>query len=123
MSGMKKEQVDYFRDLLQGRLQELLSNADDTVNEMTGEIESFPDPTDRASLESDRNFTLRIRDRERKLIGKVKAALERIEDGSFGVCDTCGGEISFKRLQARPVTTQCIDCKKKEEALERARGL
>ena len=120
---MKKEQVDYFRDLLQGRLQELLSNADDTVNEMTGEIESFPDPTDRASLESDRNFTLRIRDRERKLIGKVKAALERIEDGSFGVCDTCGGEISFKRLQARPVTTQCIDCKKKEEALERARGL
>ena len=85
MSGMKKEQVDYFRDLLQGRLQELLSNADDTVNEMTGEIESFPDPTDRASLESDRNFTLRIRDRERKLIGKIKAALERIEDGSFGV--------------------------------------
>ena len=123
MSGMKKEQVDYFRDLLQGRLQELLSNADDTVNEMTGEIESFPDPTDRASLESDRNFTLRIRDRERKLIGKIKAALERIEDGSFGVCDTCGGEISFKRLQARPVTTQCIDCKKKDEALERARGL
>jgi DnaK suppressor protein len=123
VSGMKKEQVDYFRDLLQGRLQELLTNADDTVNEMTGEIESFPDPTDRASLESDRNFTLRIRDRERMLIGKIKAALERIEDGTFGLCDTCGGEISFKRLQARPVTTQCIECKKKDEALERARGL
>ena len=120
---MKKEQVDYFKELLEQRLQELLSNADGTVTEMTVDVESFPDPTDRASLESDRNFTLRIRDRERKLIGKIKEALERIEDGTFGECEKCGGDISFKRLQARPVTTLCIECKKRQEASEKARGL
>ena len=120
---MEKKQIDYFKDLLEGRLQELLTNANGTVNEMTGEIETFPDPTDRASLESDRNFTLRIRDRERKLIGKIKEALERIEEGTFGECERCGGEISFKRLQARPVTTCCIECKKREEASEKARGV
>ena len=117
---MKKEQVDYFKELLEQRLQELLTNADGTVTEMTVDVESFPDPTDRASLESDRNFTLRIRDRERKLIGKIKEALERIEDGSFGECEKCGGDISFKRLQARPVTTLCIDCKKRQEATEKS---
>ena len=120
---MNKEQIDYFKDLLEQRLQELLSNVDGTVTDMTGDVESFPDPTDRASLESDRNFTLRIRDRERKLIGKIKEALERIEEGSFGICEKCGGDISFKRLQARPVTTYCIECKKKEESQEKARGM
>jgi DnaK suppressor protein len=103
-------------------LGDLLKNAEGTVNDMTDILEGFPDPTDRASLESDRNFTLRIRDRERKLIVKVKEALERIEDGSYGVCDRCGGDISEKRLIARPVTTSCIECKKKEEAVEKARG-
>ncbi len=120
---MEKEQIDFFKDLLERRMQELLTNVDDTVNDMTGDVESFPDPTDRASLESDRNFTLRIRDRERKLIGKIKEALERIEDGTFGICEKCGGDISFKRLEARPVTTYCIDCKKREESMEKARGL
>jgi DnaK suppressor protein len=66
---------------------------------------------------------LRIRDRESKLIRKIKSALERIENGTFGVCETCGGEISIKRLKARPVTSQCIECKSKEEALEKALGL
>jgi DnaK suppressor protein len=90
---------------------------------MTGGKESFPDPTDRASLESDRNFMLRMKDRERKLIVKIKKALERIENGTFGICERCGEDISIKRLTARPVTTLCIDCKTKEEALEKARGL
>ena len=89
---------------------------------MTDEQENFPDPNDRASLESDRNFELRIRDRERKLIAKMQEALKRIDDGTFGVCDSCGGPISEKRLQARPVTTQCIDCKTKEEKMEKQRG-
>jgi len=89
---------------------------------MTDEQENFPDPNDRASLESDRNFELRIRDRERKLIAKMQEALKRIDDGTFGICDTCGGPISEKRLQARPVTTQCIDCKTKEEKMEKQRG-
>jgi DnaK suppressor protein len=85
----------------------------------------FPDPTDRASLESDRNFLLRIKDRERKLIMKVKEALDRIDNGTFGICESCGKPISEKRLMARPVTTQCIDCKteeEKKERLERLRG-
>jgi DnaK suppressor protein len=89
---------------------------------MTDEQENFPDPNDRASLESDRNFELRIRDRERKLIAKMQEAIKRIDDGTFGLCDSCGGSISEKRLQARPVTTQCIDCKTKEEKMEKQRG-
>jgi len=90
---------------------------------MTAPKENFPDPTDRASLEADRNFMLRIRDRENKLIKKIKKALDRIENGTFGMCEKCGEEISVKRLMARPVTTLCIDCKTKEEAFEKALGL
>ena len=119
---MKPERVEYFRKILAGRLQELLGQADATVSKMTGSQETFPDPTDRASMESDRNFTLRIRDRERKLIGKIKDALTRIEDGSFGYCEECGNEIGLKRLEARPVTTLCIECKTRQEKNEKARG-
>jgi DnaK suppressor protein len=73
-------------------------------------------------LEADRKFTLRIRDRERKLIGKIKEALERIENNAYGICEECGADISKKRLEARPVTTLCIACKKKQETEERAKG-
>ncbi|HEX7372865.1 MAG TPA: TraR/DksA C4-type zinc finger protein, partial [Thermodesulfobacteriota bacterium] len=81
--------------------------------------DSFPDPTDRANLETDRNFLLRIRDRERKLIGKIKEALARIDDGTFGICEECGDDISEERLKARPMTTLCIDCKTKAEEEEK----
>ncbi len=101
----------------------LLNQADDTVSGMTATKENFPDPTDRASLEADRNFMLRIRDRESKLIKKIKKALDRIEKGTFGICESCGEDITIKRMKARPVTSQCIDCKSKEEALEKALGL
>lgn len=120
---MDKETSEYFRDLLQNQLDELIQEALKTVNGMTNLKDTFPDPTDRAALETDRNFLLRIRDRERKLIEKIKEALERIDQGSFGICEVCGKEISDERLMARPVTTLCIDCKKKQEARERARGL
>jgi len=119
---MNEKQIEYFKDLLTTRLDELLGQADATVNDMTDQKETYPDPTDRASLESDRNFTLRIRDRERKLIGKIKEALERIEEGTFGICESCGQEIGIKRLEARPVTTLCIECKTKQETSEKARG-
>ncbi|HSM90338.1 MAG TPA: RNA polymerase-binding protein DksA, partial [Desulfobacterales bacterium] len=108
---MKKKDLDFFKKYLENRLQELLSQADDTVSGMTSANENFPDPTDRASLEADRNFLLRIRDRESKLIKKIKQALDRIENGTYGICESCGEEISVKRLKARPVTTQCIECK------------
>jgi DnaK suppressor protein len=122
-SIMKKRELDFFKEQLNNLLEELLSQADETVSGMTAPKENFPDPTDRASLEADRNFMLRIRDRESKLILKVKKALARIETGTFGVCESCGEDISFDRLKARPVTTQCIDCKTKEENLEKALGL
>ena len=120
---MNKKDIEYFKDLLANRLEDLLSQADNTVSGMTTPKENFPDPTDRASLESDRNFMLRIRDRESKLIKKIKKAQARIENGTFGVCEKCGEDITKKRLIARPVTTQCIDCKTKEEAFEKALGL
>ncbi|MGD8367491.1 MAG: RNA polymerase-binding protein DksA [Desulfobacterales bacterium] len=120
---MKKKDIEFFRDLLNQRLKDLLTQADDTVSGMTDQRENFPDPTDRASLEADRNFMLRIRDRENKLIKKIKKALDRIENGTFGICEICGEDISIERLKARPVTTQCIDCKTKEEAKEKALGL
>ena len=120
---MKKKDIDYFKEFLNNRLQELLSHADDTVSGMTQPKENFPDPTDRASLESERNFLLRIRDRENKLIKKIRGALDRIENGTYGICEECGENISIRRLKARPVTTQCIDCKTKEEASEKALGL
>lgn len=120
---MRKRDLDFFKKHLQQRMQELLNQADDTVSGMTTTNENFPDPTDRASLEAERNFMLRIRDRESKLIKKIKQALERIENGTYGICESCGEEISIKRLKARPVTTQCIECKAKEESLEKALGI
>lgn len=120
---MKTKDTEKFKALLTSRLKELLSHANGTVSDMTITKENFPDPNDRASLESDRNFMLRIRDRENKLIKKIKKALERIENKTFGICEKCGDEISFERIKARPVTTQCIKCKTKEEAMEKALGL
>jgi DnaK suppressor protein len=120
---MNEKDLKFFEELLHKRLEELLSHAGETVTGMTEQKENFPDPTDRAPLESDRNFMLRIRDREHKLIKKVKKALERIENKTFGICETCGEDISTQRLKARPVTTQCIDCKTKEEAFEKALGI
>ncbi len=120
---MDKKEIEFFKELLHRRLEELLNHAGDTVSGMTEQKENFPDPTDRATLESDRNFMLRIRDREYKLIKKVKKALDRMENDTFGICEKCGEDISVERLKARPVTTQCIDCKTKEEAFEKALGI
>jgi DnaK suppressor protein len=116
---MEEKKLVYFKELLTERLQTLLSEAEKTVTGMTNEEDTFPDPTDRANLETDRNFLLRIRDRERKLILKINQALARIEEGTFGICEECGQEISQERLEARPVTTLCIECKTKAEAEEK----
>ena len=120
---MKPEKIEFFRYMLTQKINELLGDAGRTVSEMTsGSKENYPDPNDRASLESDRNFELRIRDRERKLIMKMQETIQRMDDGVFGICDICGGPISEKRLMARPVTTQCIDCKMKQEKMEKLKG-
>ena len=120
--NLKQEKMETYKALLSQKINELLSEAGKTVTEMTNGKENYPDPNDRASLESDRNFELRIRDRERKLIMKMQEAIKRIDDGVFGICEVCGGPISEKRLMARPVTTLCIDCKTKQEKMEKLKG-
>ncbi len=116
---MDNKTLAEFGELLNQQLESLLQEVGKTVSEMTEENPNFPDPTDRASLESDRNFELRIRDRERMLINKIRQALERIKDGSFGYCETCEEDIGTERLRARPVTTLCIDCKTEQERQEK----
>jgi DnaK suppressor protein len=120
---MEQKDIEHFKKILANQLKELLIHAGDTVSGMTTPRENFPDPADRATIETDRNFMLRIRDRERQLAGKIRKALLLIENGTFGICEKCEEEISFKRIEARPVTTQCIDCKTKEEIYENALGV
>jgi DnaK suppressor protein len=112
------EELELFRNLLNQRMQELRSEAGKTVENMD-EDENFPDPSDRASMESNRNSVLRIRDRERKLIFKIQEALRRLDEGNYGICEECGEEIGIERLKARPMTTLCIECKSSQEIEER----
>lgn len=119
---MDQKDIEYFRGLLSAMLDEAQQKGDSTLEELTDNNEIFADPADRATAESDRAFTLRIRDRERRLIKKIRAALQRIDDGTFGMCDDCGEEIGVPRLKARPVTKLCINCKSKQEEDEHLRG-
>lgn len=119
---MDTEKLEYFRKKLEAMGDDLLQEADKTLSEMTDHNNQYPDPTDRASAESDRNFELRIRDRERKLLAKIKEAIARIDDETYGICEECGDDISEERLEARPVTTLCIECKTKQEDQEKAHG-
>ena len=97
---------------------EILGESEETVHAMQEESTLFPDPNDRASLETEHINNLRIRDRERKLLTKVEEALERVEKKTFGYCENCGREIGEERLLMRPVTTYCIICKETLEAAE-----
>ena len=112
----------FFKKLLTQWQKDLLSQADGTVSMLTAPYENLADATDRAVFEADRNFMLRIRDRESKLINKINEALERIDDGTYGICESCGDKISIERLKARPVTTLCIECKTRQEAFEKVAG-
>ena len=117
---MKDEDVYFFKQLLTEQLETLLGQADIVVHGLLEkENETSPDPVDRASFESERGTMLRIRDRESKLIRKIQRSLENLENGLFGICEMCEKEIAIERLKARPVTTHCIQCKTKMEALER----
>ena len=112
---MDQNNLDYFRKLLTDMLEDAHRKGDTTIEDMNDSNELFADPADRATAESDRSFTLRIRDRELRLIRKIQAALQRIDEGVYGICDECGEEISLSRLKARPVTRLCINCKAKQE--------
>jgi DnaK suppressor protein len=121
-SAMDVQDREYFRQLLTQMIEDIQRQGEATIEDMSENAEYYADPADRASLESDRTFTLRLRDRDRKLVKKIREALSRIEDGTFGICEMCGEEIGLARLKARPVTTLCIECKSRQEEEERLRG-
>jgi DnaK suppressor protein len=117
---MRQRELAFFHRLLEERKRDILLEAERALDTMNSQPdETYADPNDRASLESDRNFLLRMRDRERKLLTKIDEAFARIEDGSYGRCEECGADIGIERLRARPVTTLCITCKSAQEARER----
>lgn len=119
---MNPDQLEHFRKILLGWKSQLMEEVDRTLHHMQDDAANFPDPTDRATQESEFSLELRTRDRERKLIKKIDEALERIESGAYGYCDSCGVEIGLRRLEARPTATQCIDCKTLDEMREKKVG-
>jgi DnaK suppressor protein len=123
VNSMKKSQLEYFENLLRTQLRDLLAHGEHTIMGIRSQEQSMSDPLDRAAYDEDQSRLFRIRDRESRLIKKIKNALEAIEDGTYGICESCSEEISFQRLQARPVTTKCITCKMREEELEKAARL
>ncbi len=116
---MRKREVERYRSVLESQLAALLGHGEEIVHEMSGSGEEIPDPNDRATVEEGRNWSLRLTDRDRKLIGKIEDALARLQAGTFGTCTSCGGAISAARLRARPVTDLCIGCKTEAERAER----
>ncbi|MBI5375104.1 MAG: RNA polymerase-binding protein DksA [Candidatus Schekmanbacteria bacterium] len=123
----KKQSLDKYSEIkkiLELRKSEILKDVEGAFSSsLHSETEAYPDLTDLASAESDRNFTIRIRERERNLLKKIDQALEQIRNGNFGICEGCGEEIGIKRLMARPVATLCIKCKTEAEREEKARNL
>ncbi len=119
---MNEAQTEHFHRILTNWKAELMGEVDRTVHHMQDEAANFPDPTDRATQESEFSLELRTRDRERKLIKKIEDSLKNLERGDYGYCETCGIEIGVRRLEARPTATQCIDCKTLDELRERQIG-
>jgi DnaK suppressor protein len=107
------------RDLQQQRLA-ILEEAGEGLTKQNGQ-EAFPDVSDQASAEADQNFSMRIRERERRLLKKIDEALDRMDKNLYGICERCEEEIPFPRLKARPVTTLCINCKTLQEQEEKIR--
>ena len=122
-TGLKKKDLKRFRDILLAKKKEILRNAQRTLNEdMTLDSDDLPDEMDLASSEYLHSFTFRLRGREKVFLQKIDHALEKIKDGSFGVCEQCDEPISIKRLEARLETTLCIRCKEDQERIEKAYG-
>jgi len=120
---MSDAQLAYFRNFLLDWKRTLLDELDRTVNHMQDDSASYPDPNDRATQEEEFSLELRTRDRDRKLLRKINAALARIESGDYGFCEACGVEIGLRRLEARPTATLCIDCKTIQEMKEKQTSL
>ena len=116
----KDKKLQEIKKKLLSLKKELLIGAIEALNELPGQT-VFSDLGDQATAEIDRNFMLRIKGRERKLIKKIEEAIERIDEGTFGICEKCGEDIDIRRIEARPVTTMCIECKTLQEEEEKLR--
>lgn len=116
---MNERQREYFRVKLLRWKDDILKEARETLQHLQDENQNHPDLADRASSETDRSIELRARDRQRKLIAKIDAALQRIEDGSYGYCEDTGEPISLKRLEARPIATLSVEAQERHERRER----
>ena len=116
---MNERQREYFRLKLLDWREDILKEAKETLQHLQDDNQNHPDLADRASSETDRAIELRARDRQRKLIAKIDAALQRIEDGTYGYCEETGEPISLKRLEARPIATLSLEAQERHERRER----
>ncbi|MDE2445902.1 MAG: RNA polymerase-binding protein DksA [Alphaproteobacteria bacterium] len=116
---MNERQVEYFRRKLLNWKEDILKESKETISHLQEENHILPDVADRASSETDRSLELRTRDRQRKLISKIDAALKRVDDGSYGYCEETGEPIGLKRLDARPIATLSIEAQERHEKRER----
>ena len=116
---MNDRQLEYFRRKLLAWKNELLSDSRDTIEGMKDATRNIPDIADRASEETDRSIELRTRDRQRKLVSKINAALRRIDEGEYGYCEITGEPISLRRLDARPIATMSLEAQERHERRER----
>ncbi|MBI5194941.1 MAG: RNA polymerase-binding protein DksA [Nitrospirae bacterium] len=116
--SLREKKILEIKKSLIAQKEMLLKEAEEALNSLPGEI-NFPDMGDQATAETDRNFMLRLRDRERMLLKKIDETIDRIDMGNYGICEECANPIDIKRLEARPVTALCIDCKTRQEEEER----
>ena len=120
---VSQDKKTYFRELLVQRLDELIAEANKTVSDSAGPKDLCADFTDLATMETNAAFSFHLKERESRLMKKIRRALEKLDEGDFGVCEECGREISEERLKARPVAVLCIRCKRTQEAEEKSRKL
>ncbi|EEW57383.1 C4-type zinc finger protein, DksA/TraR family [Tritonibacter mobilis] len=116
---MNERQMEYFRRKLLNWKAELLDESRDTIEGLQENTRNIPDVADRASEETDRALELRTRDRQRKLVAKIDAAIRRIDEGEYGYCDVTGEPISLKRLDARPIATMSLEAQERHERREK----
>ena len=119
---MNERQSEYFRRKLLNWKHELLAESRDTIEGLQDNTRNIPDVADRASEETDRALELRTRDRQRKLVAKIDAAIRRIDEGEYGYCEETGEEIGLARLEARPIATLCLDAQERWELRQRQQG-
>jgi len=118
--SFREKRLKEIRKKLNQQREALISEAGIALTTLPDET-IFPELGDQASAEIDRNFMLKLKGRERKLLAKIDEAIEKIDNGTYGICESCGEEINIRRLEARPVTTMCIECKTEQEEEEKLR--